>query len=58
MGFPEEVIGKAFINYRPETLVRDGLLVVLTVVTVVTFIALLFGYFFSNRLAKPIVQDD
>ncbi len=56
MGFPDEVIGKAFIHYRPETLVRDGLLVVLTVVTVVTVIALLFGYFFSNRLAKPIVQ--
>ena len=32
------------------------LLVVLTVITVVTFIALLFGYFFSNRLAKPLVQ--
>ena len=56
MGFPEEVIGKAFINYRPETLVRDGLLVVLTVITVVTFIALLFGYFFSKRLAKPLVK--
>ena len=56
MGFPEEVIGKAFIHYRPETLVRDGLLVVLTVVTVITFIALLFGYFFSNRLAKPLVK--
>lgn len=56
MGFPEEVIGKAFINYRPETLVRDGLFVVLTVITVVTFIALLFGYFFSKRLAKPLVK--
>jgi signal transduction histidine kinase len=56
MGFPEEVIGKAFINYRPETLVRDSLFVVLTVIAVVTFIALLFGYFFSNRLAKPLVQ--
>ena len=56
MGFPEEVIGKAFINYRPETLIRDGLLVVITVITVVTFIALLFGYFFSKRLAKPLVK--
>ena len=29
---------------------------VLTVITVVTFIALLFGYFFSKRLAKPLVK--
>ena len=33
-----------------------ALLVVLTVITVVTFIALLFGYFFSKRLAKPLVK--
>ncbi|WP_428911618.1 sensor histidine kinase [Niallia sp. Krafla_26] len=56
MGFPEAVIGKATINYRTETLLRDFLIVVLTVVTVVTFIALLFGYFFSKRLAKPLVK--
>lgn len=56
MGFPEDVIGKAEFSYRPETLIRDGVLIVLTVVTVITLIALSFGYFFSNRLAKPLVQ--
>lgn len=56
IGYPEKVIGKAYINYRTETLLRDVLLVIVSIVIVVTLIALIFGYFFSRRLAKPIVQ--
>ncbi|MEK4869261.1 HAMP domain-containing sensor histidine kinase [Niallia sp. FSL W8-1348] len=56
MGYPEKVIGKAYINYRTETLVRDVLLTIVSIVLVVTLIALIFGYFFSRRLANPIVQ--
>jgi signal transduction histidine kinase len=56
MGFPEEVIGKSVVHFRPETLVRDGLLVIGIVIMTVTLIALLIGYFFSKRLAKPLVQ--
>jgi len=56
MGFPEKVIGKATIYYRSETLIRDVILVVAIVVTVILGIALMFGYFFSNQLAKPIVK--
>lgn len=56
MGYPEKVIGKAYINYRTETLVRDVLLTIVSIVIVVTLIALIFGYFFGRRLAKPIVQ--
>ncbi|MFD2043816.1 sensor histidine kinase [Ornithinibacillus salinisoli] len=56
MGFPEEVIGKANFYFRGETLIRDSIQIISMVVIVVTFIALLFGYFFSKRLAKPLVQ--
>ncbi|MUK90313.1 HAMP domain-containing protein [Ornithinibacillus sp. L9] len=56
MGFPEAVIGKSNIYYRSETLIRDVLIVGTIVIVVVTLIALLFGYFFSNRLTKPLVQ--
>lgn len=45
MGYPEKVIGKAYINYRTETLVRDVLLTIVSIVLVVTLIALIFGYF-------------
>ncbi|WP_053363561.1 HAMP domain-containing sensor histidine kinase [Bacillus sp. FJAT-27251] len=56
MGFPEQVIGKTILHYRTETLIRDGLLVIGIVIISVTLIALLIGYFFSKRLAKPLVQ--
>src|SRR5690606_5229764 len=56
MGFPGDVIGKYSVYYRPETLLRDMFSIIASVVIVITFIALLFGYFFSKKLAKPIVQ--
>ncbi|KKI91551.1 histidine kinase [Bacillus sp. SA1-12] len=56
MGFPEEVIGKTSLYYRSETLLWDAVIVFFVVVAVVMLIALLFGYFFSRRLAKPIVK--
>lgn len=56
MGFPEEVIGKAYIYYRTETLLRDLLITFSVTAIIVTFIALAFGYIFSHRLAKPLVK--
>lgn len=56
MGFPEDVIGKAFIYYRTETLLKDMLILFSLTAIIVTVIALIFGYAFSHRLAKPLVK--
>jgi signal transduction histidine kinase len=56
MGFPKDVIGKAYVYYRTETLLRDLFLIFSVTAIIVTFIALAFGYMFSHRLAKPLVK--
>ena len=56
IGFPEEKVGKyTDIYYQSETLIRDLFIIFTIVVIVMTFFALLFGYLFSHRLAKPLV---
>ena len=57
IGFPEEKVGKyTDIYYQTETLIRDLFMVFSIVVIVMTLFALLFGFLFSHKLAKPLIK--